>query len=139
MDSPKKTNHNKSVPSPVTAGPSWLQRLAMGEALISKDQLHILYERGEELTGEARYRFLWLLSQLEQVCATLERCALQAMTDQNDLFRIRQKIAVLSLRNVELRQKALLLLNTCECAAKMRAQRQSFEERQARTLVAAVA
>ena len=139
MDCTKATNPGKSLPSPVTAGPRWLPHLARGEVIINRDQLHVLYERGAELTGDARYRFLWLLSQLEQVCAALERCALQAMTDQNESFLIRQKIAARSLRSVELRQKALLLLNTCELAAKMRAQRQSFAERQSHANVAAVA
>lgn len=88
-----------------------LHRLALEEAQVNREELERLYN--ESMAGEIRYHFLWRLNQLARICSSLEQSVEQSCQDGDDLIYMRQNIADLVLRAVQLRQEAKLLINSC--------------------------
>ena len=85
-------------------------RHALDEARANRNELELLYSGGTGLLGETRYVFLWRVSQLERVCNALERCALLAGGNPEDIARLNDRIAELTQRGGQLRQEAHALL-----------------------------
>src|SRR5688500_10746927 len=93
-----------------------LCRLALDEARVNRNDLEKLYTAGACIVGDLRYDFLWRMSQLERVCAGLERCAVQTyphvaeVADGEDIKHTHEAISKLALEGVEIRQDIRAIL-----------------------------
>ncbi len=95
--------------------PVELQEFARAEAAVNHAEVAKLYAVCDELMGDMRYHLLWRISELERICAMLDRYATspeQCLSGAPS--EIREIIAEKVLNAVELRQEARLLINARE-------------------------
>jgi hypothetical protein len=83
-----------------------LCRFALDAARDIRDDLKKLYSLGAGIVGELRYDFLWHMSRLERICATLERSSAHIPADRWDRAYQHGELAKLARQGLEIRQDA---------------------------------